>query len=199
VVEAAGSKRRYALFVRRGGGMFFTLRDEGAGLDGGLLFWRSGQGEIARPLGDIVSVNLTVVHFGRQGDFGQCTIGLTGAQPLVVSGSGRDRQPDPARNAVYRDFLRDLHASLIAAGQAGTVRFSAGASPARSRFMKIMVAIMALLMVALPAALLLATREPGMIAATTIGIVMTWGYHGWTRRNAPRDYEPGAIPPDLVP
>lgn len=200
MTEAAGGKRRYALFVKRGSALtFFKTRDEGVGIDGGLLFWQSGQREIARPVTDIVSVNLTTIHLGDHGDYGQCVIGFARVQALVVSGSGVGRHADAGRNAVYRDFLRDLHASLIAAGHAGAVRFSAGFSLARIRFLKAMLAIVGLAMVVLPIGLMLWTGELGLLGGTAFGIVFVWGYYKVARRNEPRRYEPDAIPPDLLP
>jgi hypothetical protein len=200
VTEAAGSKRRYALFVKRGSTLTFSkLRDEGVGIDGGLLFWQSGQREIARPLTDIVSVNLTTIHLGDLGDCGQCVISFAGVQALVVSGSAADRHAETGGNAVYRDFVRDLHASLIAAGHAGAVRFSAGMNLARIRFLKVMLAILGLAMVVLPIGLMLWTGELGLLGGTAFGIVFVWGYYNVARRNQPRSYEPGAIPPDLLP
>lgn len=58
---------------------------------------------------------------------------------------------------------------------------------------------MTALMVALPLVLLLLTGELSMIVALTVGVAFVWGYFGWTRKNAPRNYDPRHIPPDLMP
>ncbi len=198
--ETAGpAKRRYGLFVRRSGGLALKLGDEGVGLHDGLLFWSSGKGEIARPLSDVTGVHLSVAHIARHGDFGACTIALAGAQPLIVSASSAYGFPEAERNETYRAFLRDLHESLAAVRPPGTVRYASGVSEARLHFVRVLVFIMGLMMVALPAVLLLLTGELSMLGVMAVGGAFTWGYFGWTQKNAPRIYEPGRIPPELMP
>lgn len=198
--EAASSeKRRYGLFVRRSGGIALKHGDEGVGLHDGLLFWSSQKGEVARPLSDVTGVHLSVAHIARHGDFGVCTIALSGAQPLVVSGSSAYGFPEEERNETYRFFIGDLHASLAGVRPPGMVRYSSGASEARLRFVQALLVVMGLMMFVLPLTLLLLTGELSMIGATAVGGAFTWGYYGWTKKNAPRTYEPARIPPELLP
>lgn len=197
--EAGEERRRYGLFVRRGTGSFALKQsDEGVGLDGDLLFWSTPQGEVARPLGEVSSVHLSTAHIVRNGDTGACSIVFSGAPPLIVSSSTAYGHPDEERNQVYRAFLEDLHATL-SERVPGKVRYSSGVSEARIAFIQVMLIIMGLLMVALPLVLLAMTGELSMLWVIFVGGAFVWGYFGWVQKNAPRTYEPGRIPPDLMP
>lgn len=197
--EAGDERRRYGLFVRRStGGFTLKQSDEGVGLDGDLLFWSTPQGEVARPFSEISGVHLSTAHISRQGDFGTCSIAFSGAPPLIVSSSTAYGYPDEERSRVYRSFLEDLHGTL-AARLPGKVRYSSGVSEARIVFVQVMLIVMGLLMVALPLVLLAMTGELSMLWVIFVGVGFFWGYFGWVQKNAPRTYEPGRIPPELMP
>ncbi|WP_332682064.1 hypothetical protein [Bosea sp. (in: a-proteobacteria)] len=197
--KAADERRRYELFVRRGrGGIALKHNDEGVGLDGGLLFWSTQTGEVARSLAEVTGVHLSTGHVARHGDFGACAIAFSAAAPLVVSSSTAYGYPDAERNRTYRAFLEDLHRGL-AERPPSAVRFSSGVSEARIRFIQVMLVIMGLLMVALPLVLLAMTGELSMLGVIAVGGAFVWGYFNWTQKNAPRVYEPDRIPSDLMP
>lgn len=194
-----GERRHYELFVRRGaGGFVLKQSDEGVGLDGDLLFWSTPQGEVARPLSEVSGVHLSTAHIPRHGDFGACSIAFSGAPPLIVSSNTAYGYADEVRNQTYRAFLEDLHATL-AERMPGKVRYSSGVSEARIAFVQVMLIIMGLLMVALPLVLLALTGELSMLWVIFVGAGFVWGYFGWVQKNAPRSYEPGRIPPELIP
>jgi hypothetical protein len=191
-------RRNYALFVRRDGGGFLMLADEGVALDGERLSWTIRGAERSRPLGEVRGVHLFVAHVPEYGDYGTCEIRFDGPELLLVTASSTSGFPDDERNPVYAAFVRDLHGAL-AARPAKAIRFSAGASEGRLQGMRVLLVILSLLFVALPLALLVWSGDLKLLAGAMLGAIVVAGGYAWMQKNRPRDYDPQRVPQELLP
>ena len=186
--------KSYGLYARSGGRRFvWRLHDPGIMLGHGRIAWREDGARHEAKLAEVVSV-----HLQSGGDWqnaiGQCDIGLHDGRVLYVSDATASGLPDEAQRAVYRDFLRDLHARLAGA----RVSFTAGYSRTRHRAVLVASILLGLIIVAIPLVLLLITGEARALLLLFAGAMLALSLAHMVKANAPRPYTPDAPPDELM-
>ena len=113
---------------------------------------------------------------------------------LHVSDANASGLPDDAQRAVYRDFLRDLHAKL----EGHRVSFTAGYS--RARYLVVLVAsiLLGLIIVAIPLVIVLITGETRAFLLLFVGVMLALPLARMVKSNAPRPYTPDDLPEELM-
>jgi len=196
----------------------WRIANRGVTLGCGTISWTYDGTAETKELDDIAAVNLQSVG-SWQNAVQQCSIAFNDGTKLVVSDAAAHGLPTKAQSAIYRDFVRGLHAALRAQASDG-VRYSAGYGEARYRFVFVFSALLGLLLVAVPAGLFFWTltctptpiqcdelfctpaREcPGatsVLAVLGFSAVFLWPLWRMVKANAPRTYSPEALPEDLL-
>ena len=138
------------------------------------------------------------MHLQSGGDWlnviGQCDIGFKDGRVLRVSDANASGLPDEAQRALYRDFLRDLHARL------GGHRVSFTAGYSQQRYLVVLVAsiLLGLIIVAVPLVLVLITGETRALLLLFAGALLALPLARMVKANAPRPYTPDDLPEELM-
>jgi len=147
---------------------------------------------------DISTVNLSTARVGASRVIGQCTLTLRTGQRLVITNTNAAGLSDGLRDTLYREFVRDLHRQLVESGAAELISFRSGFSRARITVLLIALSAAALLSIALPAILLLVTRDLRALWVLIGGGTLFAPAANLARSNRPASYDPDR-PPDLLP
>jgi len=216
--EAPESKT-YDLTLSSGPKRFvWRIANRGVTIGGGTIRWTYDGKAETRKLADIAAVNLQSVG-SWQNAVQQCSIAFNDATRLVVSDAEAHGLPTKAQSAIYRDFVRGLHAALRAQAS-DAIRYTAGYGEARYRFVSVFSALIGLLLVAVPAVLFFFTlacaptpiqcdelfctpardcpSETSVLVLLGFSAVFLWPLWRMVKANAPRTYSPEALPEDLL-
>lgn len=189
----------YDLFLRDGRKTFiFRYRDQGIALDGTGLTWRSGDVERKQAYADIDSIRLQSASLPKSSTLYTCTIAFRDGQQLVVTNASQYGSGDDERTPVYGKFLRDLH-KRIPQAERSRIRFCAGNSEGRQRFLWAALIIAALFFVGLPLVLLLYFRELEILWPLLAGAGFIYPLWRSATANEPRTYHCEYLPDELVP
>ncbi len=189
--------RRYDLFLRHRGGLFWKLTDEGImpGVEK-LSYTQDGRWGY-RPYADIDAINLSSALVYRQGKLAQCAITFRNGSVLNV-GTWSDRGlPDASRHEAFFDFITDLHHRLIVSGDARRIRFSRGNSPGRSTVLRVALVAAAGLFIVLPLILAAIARSWEPLQMVLFGALFVWPAWETATKNEPGSYSP-KYPPDML-
>lgn len=196
--SAQPEPRRYDLFLRHRGGIFYIrLKDHGItpGLD---RLWYMQDGRWGyRPYSEIMRVNLSSGHVHRHGQIGQCTITFRNGAVLVIFTTTDRGLPDLERQEAYFGFITDLHRRLLSSGAARHIQFTRGVSPGRQAALYIMLVVAGLTFVALPVILAVVARSWEILQTLLFGVALVWPVWKMTQRNEPGPYDP-RDPPDML-
>ena len=192
--------RVYEVYFYVAGGRRLFLRNpnHGVTLDDGNIAWTSCGAARVQSLASVAAVHLQTAALGSADTvIDQCRIDFTGGPAITVSNAAASGMPCARQTAIYREFLRDLHARLAAQG-AGAVRFTAGM--ARWRYKLLFAALLAcgLLFIAAPIGLVIATGDWRLLTALAMGVSLCWPFTRLMINNAPRDYTPDRLPDELL-
>jgi hypothetical protein len=130
-----------------------------------------------------------------------CQITFADGYTLLVSNGNAFAVPTKTQRAAYRGFIHDLHARLAAHAavrDGPPIAFKAGFAARVYLWLMIRVALWVLVFVGAPLILFLMTGETKpfllLIGALVVGVLLWRMVHS----NAPRTYDPGKLPKDLV-
>jgi hypothetical protein len=186
--------------TRLNAGLTWRLKDHGIRLAGDHIGWSlDGRTDEAR-LADIAEVQLYGGHPQLPWLF-TCALRFRNGTGFRVSSGSDMGGADLGRQAIYRDFVEQLHARLGPAERTA-IRFTAGAHGWRARALPwmgpLLLGLTGLLVLGLLAVVLLTGDLRAMVLL--LGAVPMW--LTWRRAlqaNAPRSYDPGGIPGELLP
>ena len=197
---AEAADRAYDLCLRDGPrrGIIWRYRDIGVRLTGEGLAWRANDIDRKLAFSEIDSIRLVTGYVSRSGDFGTCTIRFLNGGVLFVTSVNTHGLPDRGKNAVYADFVRDLHARLSAKDRT-RIRFVGGNTERFQAFGWFAVALGGAFFVALPIVLAVITGETKALYLCLAGLFLIWPTLRIVRKNQPRTYNPDRLDEDLLP
>jgi hypothetical protein len=187
----------HAVYLMTGNtGLHFRNENCGVTLSADRIDWIAEGAPGRAALTDIVSV-----HLQSGGDWTKavrhCRIRFADGSFLLVT-NGDDRGlADQAQTPIYRAFVRDLHARLVAAGR-DTVRFSAGYTQGRYYVIVCCAILLGLIGVGLPLIIVLIQRDLRALTAAVAGGMLCWRLVPMIEANTPRSYQPSALPHELL-
>src|ERR1700754_2296606 len=122
----AASETRYDLYLRAGkAGFYFRNDNHGVTLTDERIAWTfDGQSDSA------AFKNIASVHLQSGNGLNQCVIQFADGYMLGITDGNAYGVADEKQTPVYRAFMNDFHARLVAAG-ATSIRFTAGCKGAR--------------------------------------------------------------------
>jgi hypothetical protein len=198
-MDQALETARYDLFsLEAGARLVWKNSNRGVSLEpAGLELKRGGRWQ-SLAYADIRTVTLSTARVGASRVIGQCTLTLRTGQRLIITNTNAAGLSDGLRDTLYREFVRDLHRQLVESGAAERISFRSGFSTARITVLLIALSAAALLFVALPALLLLVTRDLRALWVLIGGGTLLAPAASLARSNRPASYDT-ARPPDLLP
>jgi hypothetical protein len=161
------------------------------------LAWAVGGMAQASALRDITAIHLSTASIGNAGEIDQCKIEFGSGGTITVTNSKANGLPDTAQTPFYRDFVRDLHKRLAVEPHAA-VRYSAGVSPLRYKFMVATLIVAALFFIVTPIGLMFFTGDPTALWYAGGGVALCFPLLRLLRTNTPRSYTPDRPPPELL-
>ena len=146
---------------------------------------------------DITAIHLSTAAIGNAGEIDQCRIEFGSGDAITVTNGKANGLPDTAQTPLYRDFVRDLHSRLAAEPHAA-VRYSAGVSPLRYKFMLATLIVAALFFIVTPIGLMFFTGDLTGLWYTGGGVALCFPLLRLLRTNTPRSYTPDQPPTELL-
>lgn len=148
-------------------------------------------------------VNIAGVHLQSGGDWqnavSQCRITFADRYILTVTNANASGAADPDNSHLYSNFVRDLHAQLLASKTTRTVRYMAGYQGARYAIAFGSAVLLCMIGVVTPFILLFITGRLEVLLTLIGGIGLMWPLVKMISNNMPRDYSPRALPDELLP
>jgi hypothetical protein len=189
----AASETSYDLYLRAGkSGLYFRNDNHGVTLGDERIAWSSeGQSDSA-PFKNVASV-----HLQSGGGLNQCLIEFADGYLLTIIDGNAYGVADEKQTPVYRAFVQDLHARLIAAGST-SIRFTAGYMGARYHVVLVSALLLGLICFVGPVIMLVFTGEFRLLIATIVGGSLCWPLVRMIGNNAPRNYDPMRLPEELL-
>lgn len=188
--------RTYPLHFREGTvTLYLAITEEGVTLDDGALSWGDAK---SRRLADLRQVRLTMAPSGRLGRIGSCELTFRDGTILTVLSASSLGGRDEARARTYRNFLHDLHAQIAPADRSRIVFFAGRerGGPALAPWASWAIAAMLGFAVWFSFAQLgprgIWLAAPALAVAALILLPTL-------RANSGADYDPDALPNDLMP
>jgi hypothetical protein len=196
LAPSAAAPQTYDLSINVAGrSLYWRNRNHGVTLSGDCIAWTMDGDANETPYGNIVAVHLE--SRGQKITEDRCTVTFGDGRALLIVNTDPGGFSDSTRAAVYRDFVRDLHAHLPA-GRYPFIRFTAGVP--RWRYLTMLICAIA-----------------GVPVFAAMGLALFFFFHLWKgllifglgdyacwvllRRalaNAPRDYTPDKLPDVLL-
>jgi hypothetical protein len=190
-------RETYDLAIVAGGRRFyFKNKDRGITLTDWKLAWHADGQDDEAPLQDIASVRLMA-----GGDFknplNQCQITFADGDILTVTDGSAYGVADDAQTPLYRDFLTTLHARLALAPH-GTIAFIQGYPQTNYAIVMVAACLLGIIGVVLPVVLLFIVQKLEVLLLLVAGIGLCWPLYKMVSANAPRPYNPQALPNELM-
>ena len=177
--------------------LVWSYSDHGVTLTNDTVAWSADGQESQASLRDILEVHLQISYIG-QNAIANCRLRFAQGSVLVItSGNGRG-YPDAALDQLYVDFIRDLHARL-AARRDGNIAFTSGISEGRLTFGILAVFIGGLFFVVAPVLMFAFFGAWKLALVAYGGFALVWRAYKSLQANAPRTYDPGHVPEELMP
>ena len=193
---SSGHPRIYDVRFAVPGGRFFRRPYHGVALSDDAIAWMVEERTDSAPLDSIAAVHLDTAGT-PQFVIKQCKITFANGVPLTVSNINSTGRPDDKMTPVYRDFVRDLHATLAARHQDG-VHYTAGLAPWRYKGLFVTSIVAGLMFVATPLVLLAIEADLTTLGLLAAGVGLCWPLAIMLRNNKPRDYTPDRLPEELL-
>jgi hypothetical protein len=192
--------KSYSLYLHdaRRSRLFLRYQDEGVTLDAEGIAWAIGGVAQKQRYSDIFSVRLQSAQIARSPTIYTCTIQFRDGQELAITSATEYGNGDDERALLYGDFVRDFHAS-IPKEERDRIRFLAGNSETRQKFLWIVLVIAALFFVGLPLGLLLYLRELEVLWVLLAGAGLIYPLYRSAEANEPRDYRCEYLPDEVTP
>lgn len=148
-------------------------------------------------------INIASVHLRSGGDWrnavSHCAITFADRYVLTVTNSNEVGAADEESSRIYRNFVHDLHAHLLASRTKRNVRYLAGYQGARYVIMLVCTMILGGIFVVLPFFLLFRFGSLEILITLGAGIGLTWPLVRMVTNNMPREYSPKSPPEELLP
>jgi hypothetical protein len=190
---AAASETRYDLYSRTGNSRFYFHNDNlGVTLTSERLAWIDAGQSHSAPFKDIASV-----HLQSGGEINQCLIRFVDGHLLTITDANAYGIVTEQQTPVYRTFMHDLHARLVASG-VNSIRFTAGYMGARHRVVMVGALLLGLICFVGPLVMLVVTGEFKLLLAAVTGGGLCWTMIRTMQNNVPRDYDPNRPPEELL-
>lgn len=189
----AASETRHDVYLRAGKAGFYVRNDNhGVTLTDERIAWTfDGQSDSA-PFKSIASV-----HLQSGGEINQCLIRFADGHLLTITDANAYGVVTEQQTPVYRAFMHDLHARLVASG-VNSIRFTAGYMGGRHRVVMVGVLLLGLICFVGPLVMLVVTGEFKLLIATVAGGGLCWSMLRTMQNNVPRDYDPTRPPEELL-
>ncbi|WP_424629417.1 hypothetical protein [Bradyrhizobium sp. SYSU BS000235] len=190
---AANPETRYDVYVLAGKSRFYFRNDNrGVTLTDERIAWMlDGQSDSA-PFKNVASV-----HLESGGGLNKCLIKFADGYQLFISDSNARGLADETQAPIYRAFVHDFHARLVAAG-ATSIRFTAGYMGARYHVVLVCILLLCLLCVVGSLVMLFVTGYFQVLFAAMAGAGLCWPLVWLIGKNGPRDYDPTRPPEELL-
>jgi tetrahydromethanopterin S-methyltransferase subunit F len=165
--------------------------------DSGISYTANGNAQTAA-FTDFVAIHLSTAGLGNANNvIDQCKIEFKTGDSITIANGAATGLPNDPQTRIYRDFVRDLHARLVAAGH-DTISFTAGMSQTRYTGAMITVVIAGLFFVVTPLILAFVTGDPHALILMGTGVFLVWPFMRLVSHNTPRSYTPDALPDELI-
>ena len=192
--------RSYDVYFYVAGGARLVLRNpnHGIGIDEDGITWTSNGQMRRQAYASFAAVHLQTAALGNADNvIDQCKIEFIDSPAVTVSNASSSGLPDKTQTPLYRDFVRDLHARLLAHG-AGAIRFTAGMTAWRYKMLFGTLIAAGLLFIVTPIGLVIVTGEWHALIAVAMGASLCWPFTRLMMNNAPRAYTPDRLPDELL-
>lgn len=154
-------------------------------------------GDQALKYADLASIRLQSLPLKKSPDGALCVLTDRFGRTATFTGQNPFGLYDPEFAERYRSFLRDLHARL--APYAANIRFTRGIGETRHNVVFVGLVALASMLVVFPIALALFTGHLQALWVSLAGIALVWPLWRNNAENTPDDYDPAAIPEELMP
>jgi hypothetical protein len=171
--------------------------DHGLTLTDHDIAWIAGGRQSQASLRDIVEVHLQIGYF-RNDAIASCRLRFADGSTVLISSESSGGSEDAALDELYSEFVYDLHARLATRREA-RIAFTSGFSEGRYLFGRVIAVVGGLFFVVTPIVLLLITGDWKAAVVTYSGVVFLWPLYKIMQADAPRCYDPGHVPPELLP
>jgi len=196
--SATADRRSYALYYRFGPWrLALRSSDPGVTLSGDAIAWAADGRPREVSLRDIAEVHLQSGSVGEN-TIASCRLTFRDGASLVIGSNNARGLQDDEHDRAYVAFVADLHARLAALTDT-PIAFTAGFGAARYRFGKVVLVVAGLFFLVTPAVLLVVTGAWSMIWTLAAGAGLIWPLYRIVMANAPRTYDPRALPAELMP
>lgn len=196
-MHAPSGSQTYDLILRtEGAGFAWKFRDRGITLARERIAWTLDGEQHDTKLADIAAVHLQTNMVG-QGTIATCRIRFVDGFVLLVLSRSDSGTYDAGQAAIYRAFVRDLHAWL-AALKGAAISYTAGYNSARQTFGLVLLVVVVLFFLVLPTMLLLMSGELSLLSGLYFGVLLAWPLYRLVQTNEPRGYDPRVLPDELI-
>lgn len=198
--SAGSAKRDYALFAQTGAlRMRWKLKNEGIAIEADQLSWHDGEIRKIASLKNLREVHLQCIET-KDGAIGTCVITFRNLAKLTISSASAYGSPEEERARVYAAFLKDLHDSIVAHNaKDARIDYVGGVSPLRFKVVVGAMIVAIAMFVALPVVLLFVTGDFQALWIAAGGAFFVYPLFRSMQRSAPQNYQPDAIPEELLP
>lgn len=199
VAPSSATASRYDLYSHGEKRFFVRFSDQGVILDDVGIRWLADDVEQKRRYADILSIRPTSGVVGDSDPIFTCQILFNDGRTLsVTSAASSGLAGDDERTRLYGKFVRDLH-RRIPEKERSRIRFIAGSSETRQKFLYALLVVAGLFFVATPVALLFITGDQQALWIAGGGVALLYPAVRTAIRNQPRVYSCDRLPEDLVP
>jgi hypothetical protein len=195
--DERADRRSYDLYMLLGAGRIaWTSIDHGVTLDDEHIAWNTGDKESKARLRDIAEVHLETSSCEEE-TIARCRIRFADGSTVTIVNGNKLGSEDDAFADVYVEFVRDLHQRLLML-EGASIAFTAGFSEGRHLAVKVVMVVAGLCVVVTPAIVLLITGTLNLVFTLCAGVGLVWPLYKMVQGNAPRSYDPRAIPEGLI-
>jgi hypothetical protein len=196
--EAAPKDEHFDLFHRDGEmGIFWRFENHGITLTPDRMTFPVGKVPYEGRFADIRTIQLHLVMAGKE-SIGSCQLRFNNGFVLNVISGNQGAAPDAERAGTYVNFVAELHHRL-SRDDKNRIRFIAGLSETRHMLMMIATFITAGFSILLPLGLFFSTGKWEALLIMLGGFGLAYPLWKNAEANRPREYNPDALPPELVP
>jgi tetrahydromethanopterin S-methyltransferase subunit F len=196
----AASAQDYDVYFIVPGSPRFVWRNANHSLtvsDSGIAYTADGNAQTAA-FSDFAAIHLSTAALGNANNvIDQCKIEFNSGDTITISNAAANGLPNDPQTRIYRDFVRDLHARLVATGH-DAINFTAGMSSGRYKGAMAAVVIAGLFFVVTPLVLVFVTGDPHALILMGTGVFFVWPFMRLISHNTPRSYTPDALPDELI-
>jgi hypothetical protein len=171
-------------------------KDVGITLAAGRLNWSIADKAFEMPLARISDIHLSTSTIGA-GIIPVCTITFDDRSRLKIFGTADTGLADTGQARIYRDFVLELLRSL-SADDRSRIAFVSGYAQGRYVRYQIAAYIVLVWLVLMPFGLVLYTQALKPLIILIFGAGLFWRTRATANANAPRIFDPGNVPGDMI-